>query len=88
MGFCFFFDILILTFTSTRACEMCFKDFKDALCVCGGGGLNGGVPVEQSSILPSCEGKLSEEGFGAEPKLCSFKKFAHLSSWQRATWPT
>lgn len=26
--------------------------------------------------------------FTTKPRLCSFKKFAHLSSWQRATWPT
>lgn len=71
--------------------------FKDGLCTYGGGGGGGvcggvkqrGFLLEQSSTLPSCsEGKLSEEGLAAEPKLCSFKKFAHLSSWQRATWPT
>ena len=51
--------------------------------------MEGGGVLEQSTTILTVRGRRVNrvKRFMANPKLCSFKKFAHLSSWQRATWP-
>ncbi len=55
-----------------------------------GGWSGGGFPSEQSTTIHTVSGwRVNRvKRFMTNPKLCSFKTFAHLSSWQWATWPT